>query len=627
VDLSRLRRMVRARWWLIVVMAVIGVGAAYVFTDYQNGNIEQRQRATATIEFIVEEDEEATTSTPSRGGQTTTQDGAAADLVTEAEAAANEVNATLLEQPNIGIRADTELGTLSFTATAPSPELAEEIVVELRENYLAVDPTAVDIDAEVAKLVAEAAEIQDRLDELEPPPEPETPEIPIDDQARIDVLNDQIGAATADVGTLEEDLVAEDDEEQKAEIQAELDAIVARVAELKQQVADLTPPEPEPIEFELSAAEELEQTALESRLTVISTDYQELLDVAASGDRLNVLDIVVADETPAKTDLTIAGLIGLVAGALAGLIALVVIDRIQGTVWSPKDMAQVPVLAEVPQHGSRVELRPRRYQAVRQKSVQSVRSAVLGLYHAAGPTSLGFTGLGTSDEGVSELVLDVARSLAGVGRSVLVVDGQILGVPALRTKVAGGSTLADLDVGDADDASLSGQIGDVLDRCVETEPNLRVLPGDPRTVDAVDILASKSFRLLTEQAVKRFDVVMVVGPAALSPFAYVMAGLVSSYVVVATVGRTRQQHIAALASQFAGSRSRLIGAVLLGTKPRRGWVPASDLSRAAAEQAAAAAAVPAGAAVSAVEEETEQGLLDRLGQSLASLAGGDKTDQ
>lgn len=625
MDLSRLRRMVRARWWLIVVMAVIGLGTAYALTNYQNDNIEPRHRAVATIEFIVAEDETTTTPTPSRGGSSG-QVSPAADLVTQAEEAANEVNATLLEQPNIGIRADTVAGTLSFTATAPSPELAEEIVTEMRGNYLAVDPTAVDVEVEITALVAEAAQIQERLDEFEPPPEAETPEIPIEDQARIDVLNGQLAAATADVGTLEEELAAEEDEGAKAEIQAQLDSIVARVADLKQQIADLTPPEPDPVVFELTAAEELEKAALESRMTEIGTEYQDLLDTAASGERLNLPEIATTDETPSETNLGIAAAIGLLGGALVGLIVLIFLDRVQGTVWTPRDMAQVPILAEVPQHGSRVELRPRRYQAVRQKSVQSVRSAVLGLYHAAGPASIGFTGLGTSEESVSELVLDTATSLAGVGRSVLVVDGQLLGIPALRNSVAGGTTLADLVAHDADVASMSGQIGAVLDGCVALAPNLSVLPGDPRTVDAVDVLASKSFRMLTEEALQRYDVVMVVGPSALSPFAYVMAGLVSSYVVVATVGKTRQQHIAQLAKQFAGSRSRLIGAVLLGIKPRRGWVPASDLSRAAAEQAAAAAAVPAGVAAAAEDEDAEHGLLDRLGQSLASLAG-DKSDQ
>ncbi len=551
---------------------------------------------------------------------------AASDLVTQAEEVANEINATLLEQPNIAIKADTTLGVLSFTATAPSPELAEEIVIEMRDNYLAVDPTAIDVDAEIAVLVAEAADIQDRLSELDEPPAAEPPEIPVADQAKIDVLGSQIAAATGDVGLLEDDLAAADDDDAKAEIQAQIDAVIDRVADLKQQVADLTPPEPEPIEFALTAAEELEQTALETRMTAISAEYQSLLDVASSGDRLNLPEIVVTDETPSAADLTIAALIGLLGGAVAGLAVLIFIDRVQGTVWTAKDMAQVPILAEVPQHGSRVELRPRRYQALRQKSVQSVRSAVLGLYHAAGPASIGFTGLGTSEESVSELVLDVASSLGGVGRSVLVVDGQLLGLPAFRSSVGGGSTLADLVAQDADAVSLSARVSGVLDGCVEYAPNLKVLPGDPRTVDAVDVLASKSFAMLTEQALQRYDVVMVVGPSALSPFAYVMAGLVSSYVVVSTVGRTRQQHIAQLAKQFAGSRSRLIGAVLLGIKPRRGWVPASDLSRAAAEQAAAAAAQPVGVAAGANEEEAEQGLLDRLGQSLASLAG-DKTDQ
>ena len=100
-----------------------------------------------------------------------------------------------------------------------------------------------------------------------------------------------------------------------------------------------------------------------------------------------------------------------------------------------------------------------------------------------------------------------------------------------------------------------------------------------------------------------------------------MTGLVSAYVVVATMGRTRQSHIRQLATQFAGGKSRLIGAVLLGIKPRRGQVPSAGL--AVAESPATAAPLEPGIQVPADED---QGLLDRLGQSLASLAG-DSQDQ
>ncbi len=624
MELSRLRRIVRARWWLIVLIALLGLAAAIAFTNYQNENIQQRHRAVATIEFIVEETEE-TASTPSRGGSSGGGTSPAADLVETAEEAALEVNAVLLEQPNISIRADTQNGTLDFSATAPSAELAEEIVAEMRANYVAVDPTAVDVDAEIAKLINEASTIQARLDDFVEPPAPEIPEPSVADQARIDVLNNRISAVLTNIGELQDDLDAAESDETRAEIQEQIDTVTAQVAELRQEVESLTPDEPEVVAFELSPAEELEKSALENRLLAIGTEYQDLLDIEKSGDRIDLLDVVVTDETPAEADLGLAGLIGVVAGVIAGLILLVLLDRVQGSVWTPRDMAQVPTLAEVPQHGSRVELRPRRYQAVRQKGIQSVRSAILGLYHAAGPTTIGFTALGTTEESTSELVMDVAKSLAAVGRSVLLVDGQLLGVPAFRDVVSGGATLADLVVHDTDDAALSARMTGVLDACVQLAPNLGVLPGDPESVDAVDILASKSFRTLTQRAQERYDVVMVVGPSALSPFAYVMTGLVSAYVVVATVGKTRQRQIAQLATQFAGSRSRLIGAVLLGIKPRRGWVPASDLSRAAAEQAAAAAAMTA-AAETVEEVEGEQGLLDRLGQSLASLAG-DKPDQ
>ncbi len=626
MDLSRLRRMVRARWWLVAVLAILGFVIALAVTNLQNDNIEPRYSATATIEFIAAESEEDSGGGNSRGGGSPAAS-PAAGLVETATEVAEEVNATLLENPSVQLVSSPERGTLAFRAVEASPETAEQIVLEMRDNYVAVDPTRVDVEAEISRLIAEAEAIQVRLAELEPPPPPEPTPISLELEVQLGILQTQIDATNGDLDELVnelEDLRDEDepDEDEVAALEAQIAELSDELVALKLELAQITPPEPEEIEFELSTAEELEQSALNARLEAIGQQYQEFIDAGESTNSITLLDIVVEDETPAPTDRTLAALIGLLGGAIAGLVAIIFADRVQGTVWTPTDLEPMPVLAEAPQHASRFALSPRRYEAVRAKGVQSVRSAILGLFHASGPVTIGFTGLGTADESVSGLVLEVAQSLAGVGRSVLLVDGQIGGMPDFRDQLSGGTTLADLVADHADDQMLDHHVGQVLDGCVSLGQNLCVLPGDPRTVDAVDTLASKSFRALTEQALDRYDIVIVVGPSALSPFAYVMAGLVSAYIVVSTVGRTRQAHVDQLVKQFAGSRSRLIGSVLLGIRPRRGWVPASSVTPGRPTEP------PQGGGGDGVTQadDAEHGLLDRLGQSLGALAG-DKSDQ
>lgn len=627
MDLSRLRRLVRARWWIVAFMALLGLGAALAFTNYTNNNVEPRFKSIATLEFVVVvEGEESGGGGGGRSGGNAPSP--AAPLVEEAIDAALEVNADLLEQndPNVAIESDPDAGTLIFAAFAPSAETSEGIALEMRDNYVAIDPTAIDVEALKADLVAQAAQIQERITELSPPPAPAVPPVPPEVQAQMDVLNGQIASVTNEVGLIQEAITFETDEDVIAEHQESLEAVTARLAELKAALAEITPPVPVEPTIELTPAEELEKSALEAQLETITLEYQELLAMEESdAERLILAEVVTTDETPAPTTPALAALIGFLGGAVAGLVAIVIVDRLQGAVWVAKDMEQMPLLAEVPQHAGTFGLRKERHEHVRQKGVQSIRSAVLGLYHAAGPTTIGFTGLGSADESVSELVLEVAHSLAGVGRSVLLVDGQIGGLPAFRNQLAGGSNLADLVAHDADTAALKGDVAAVLEDCVEIAPNLSVLPGDPRTVDPVDVLASKAFRELTGQASTRYDIVMVVGPSALSPFAYVMAGLVAAYVVVTTVGRTRQAHIEQLAKQFAGSPGRLVGAVLLGVKPRRGWVPASDLGRG---PAAAPEPEKAGVGASAgTDDNGDYGILERLGQSLAALAGDKNDDQ
>ncbi len=628
MELSRLRRMVRARWWIVVAMALLGVIAAIAFTNYNNENIEQRFRSVGSIYFVVAPAAEEETT--GRGGGGGGLDADASALVDTALVAAQEENAALLEQSGVQIVAAQNEPRIDFVALQPSAEAAEAFVNDMRDNYIRVDPTAVDVEGEIDALIEESSKINERLAELTPPePEP-AKEISINDQAQIDVYQSEVDALNGRLGVLQDEKLDIDPEDTEAleAADAQIETIRDQIAVLKRRIANLTPDEPEVVEFELTAAESLEKAALEAQIASNSIRYQELLVLRETGgDSITVGEIETTDETPAATSAAVSGLIGLIGGAIAGFAAIVFMDRVQGTVWTRKDMEQMPILAEVPQSSGGM-LRSKRYEAVRQKGVQSIRSAVLGLFHAGGPATIGFTGLGSSDEGVSSLVLDLARSLAGVGRSVLVVDGQIGGLAALRGQVSGGSTLAELSTHDTDESTLDASISSVLDRTLQLAPNLSVLPGDPRTADPVDVLASKSFRVLTEQASSRYDIVLVVGPSALSPFAYVMAGLVSAYVVVTTMGRTRQAHIEQLAKQFAGSPSRLVGAVLLGVKPRRGFVPASDLGGESVPGTASPAigdeAVPPTTGVPA--ESPGGGLLDKLGESLASLAG-DKKDE
>ncbi len=628
MELSRLRRMARARWWIIVIAGLIGAVAAYAFIDVANTNIEPRWSAVATVEFSTSDEAsgEAEPASGGRGGSGGADTGALSALVESAEALANEANAAIVEEGGGQIVALPNAGRVEFQATAANEEAAFDVVDTMRENFRAVDPTALDVEATIAALVEEAAQIQDQLAAYEPPPPPEEPEIPADIQAKIDVLGSRIGAVTSNVGAIQteiQDELAEEepDEEFLEEKQAELEFIEAQLAALKAEQAALTPDPPEEEEFELTAAQELEKAAATARLQEIGTQYQELLALEDGPTETSEYpDVVTTDETPAETSPLLAGFIGLLGGFVLGFGAIIFIDRVREAVWTPGDMDKMPVLAEMPQSATRFG--GRRYRTARQGGVRTVRSAVLGLFHAQGPSTVGFTGLGATDQAVTDLVYDVAVSLADVGRSVLLIDGNIGALASHRDLVSGGTTLADLIAHDSDEMALSGRVGAVLEGTVQPVPNLHVLPGDPRSVDPVDTLASKSFRELTQLAAARFDVVMVVGPAALSPFAYVMTGLVSAYVVVATTGRTRQQHIRQLATQFAGGKSRLVGAVLLGSRPRRGWVPTTTVGTGEV----AASQIPLEPGLRQIPLDEEQGLLDRLGQSLASLAG-DNQDQ
>ncbi len=616
MDLSRIGRIVRARWWVVLATAVLGAAGGLWFASYTNTNVEPRFGASAVIEFILPAEEAAPSRASSAGSP------AMIEAVENALPVAEEANAELLESPGFLVVSAPNAGTLTFQAQAPSEETAISIATEMRDNYIAIDPTVIDVDAELAKLVDERDTLNARLEELAalaPVPAIEEPLGP-GDTAELAVLDSQIATVTGRVAELEDERFESTDEERIAEIDAELGAIRLRLAQLNRQRNRIDPPEPEQqidpttgAQIEdlsyLTAAQQLEKSAAETRLLEINTEYTDLLATDTSlAARYDLQEVGSQDMTPAPISPVLGGVLGLLVGAIIGIAGLMFTDRMKGTVWTSADMENVPLLAEVP--GSH-----RRGHQARDRGVQTVRSAVLGIAQLGGPTTIGFTGLAASDEDVSDLVLDVARSLAGVGRTVLVVDGQI-GAQPLHRDLMSGSTLAELDTHSIDDTSVALGVVGVIDRATEVAPNLWIVPGDPSVTDPVDVLASKAFRELTDQAIRRFDIVMVVGPSALSPFAYVMAGSVSSYVVVATVGKTRQEHVEQIAKQFSASRSRLVGLVLLGGRPRRGFEQPVDLGLApVGVEEAAATPVPV--------EESEQTLLERLGESIAAWGGDD----
>ena len=52
MELKRLTRLLRARWFLIALAAALGLGAAYFAADWWNRRIEPNYRATAALTYL-----------------------------------------------------------------------------------------------------------------------------------------------------------------------------------------------------------------------------------------------------------------------------------------------------------------------------------------------------------------------------------------------------------------------------------------------------------------------------------------------------------------------------------------------------------------------------------------------
>lgn len=503
MELSRLIRLARARWWLFAIIAGIGLVAGVVLTQLRNDRIEPQFEAFANVLFTFENDDDR-----QRGLQ---------GLVASAEEQAEEANADLLG-PLALIRVDPEdNGALQFIGRAREAETAEATASELRENYLsfASDQLQGQENASVAELAAldvQLARIEADLNE-------------IDQLLAVDTSNEDSERAllAADLAALEaerrqlllEKILGPDNPPQATEIRTieDVDADLVVIEDAIQGFRELIAGIPE------APPEQLNEST--RRRAILTDQYAQLLDryteIIVSPDvpvPFTIGRSDVLDNTPQPSSPVLNGLLGLLLGAAAALGIVIVADRVRRSVWAGSDLTTVPLLGEIPARGPLRVAGQLWYELggppQRKRAVQAMRVTIES--GVGGSRSvLGFSGIGAPALDVHSLAADFAMSLVTSGNRVLLVDADFAAPSDLAEFDGQGPTFSEVLQHRMDDEeSFRSFVKRSITEPAEIRPGLVSMRVGEGLSDPADALASRRLSIMLQEARGIFDMTVIV---------------------------------------------------------------------------------------------------------------------
>ena len=277
------------------------------------------------------------------------------------------------------------------------------------------------------------------------------------------------------------------------------------------------------------------------------------LDNAGRPEQVIAVTVVsgpTSASAPVSPDLARHLGLGLLAGLVLGALLAVLRDLLDTTVRSSAAAAEVvgvPTLAVVDEDDDADR---------RAESVRQLRTSLAFLRTAAGPrAAVVVVTSALAGEGKTTTALDLARSLAGTGERVLLVEAD-LRRPGLAAALGleGGPGLSDVLGGQAEIASAlrpGGVDGLQVLPAGSVPPNPSELLGSPRTADLVATLRT------------RFDTVLLDAPPVLPVTdAVVSAAAADGVLLLVRWGRTSRAEVAEAVAMLERGGVTVLGGVL-----------------------------------------------------------------
>ncbi len=164
MELARLLRILRARWPIAALVAIVGFASAFGFTRLANANVDPVFEASIPLRFDPEENQ--------------TVEDLSDQVQGERDLAVLAAEPLLADYPGASIFADTAGARVVFSARASTSEEARERAESLVEAYFETDPViGGEVDQQLQELEQRAVEIERQIAELQPELTPEEREL------------------------------------------------------------------------------------------------------------------------------------------------------------------------------------------------------------------------------------------------------------------------------------------------------------------------------------------------------------------------------------------------------------------------------------------------------------------
>ncbi len=443
------------------------------------------------------------------------------------------------------IDAATLIQTNNALAQAKSDRIAAE--QRFRQAAGAQSRAAVISDPTVQILGQQRAALEAQYQQKLALFKPEFPEM-VQLRSQIDALAKEISRQTSNVsgsasGTLQADYQA---------ALARENALQAKVNEGKAGLMALR---------ERSIQYTILQREVDTNRSLYDALLQRFKEVGvAGGVGANVVSVVDRAQVPGgpfKPNLPLNIMIGLAIGLLLGLGTAFSIEWIDDTIKTPDDVGTKLGLASlgvIPGVGKGLAVREQLEDPRSQVSeaYQSVRTALQFSTDHGVPRSLLITSTRAS-EGKSSTALALAQTLASLGASVLLIDAD-LRKPTFRGPSSTSQGLSSLLAG-----------SDKVAECVHPTQmeRLFLLPSGPIPPNPAELLASGRFKEILDEALQRFDHIVIDSPPVLGlADAPMLASSTEGTLMVIEAGAIRRAAALNAVNRLRASDARLMGAIL-----------------------------------------------------------------
>ena len=293
--------------------------------------------------------------------------------------------------------------------------------------------------------------------------------------------------------------------------------------------------------------------------TMFSRVKQATIASALRGSNMRILDPARPPSEPYRPRIGQSVLLGSLAGTFFGFVFVFAREQIDRTVQGPGDLQ---LLLDIPELGAVASSKFALYE----DSCKAILASILFSAPAGKARVLVVTSANAGD-GKTTISLNLAKALAGVGRRVLLIDGD-LRCPRLQNLLGLPMNSGVAELLGSSTSLGSREICESLQH--STVPRLTFLSAGNAGMETPNLLYSPRLKELFEFSRNNFDIVLIDTPPMLQiPDARVIGQAADAVLIVVRAGKTTREAALAVRQRLAEDGTTITGSVLNDWNPKK----------------------------------------------------------